>query len=146
MEKGIVISKPVSMGNQADITASDYLEYLGYDEFIKNNYWPLLLISLPVLILIEILYMVMMKMILLKVLIYNTGLFSLIDWIFNVITTGFYYALLIFVLNSIYSKTPFTIQNINVYLKKNIISVSLALVIINIVTQIGIILLSRTIK
>ena len=105
-------------------------------DFVRKNYWPIFIISVPILILNEIINVVLYRLFL-----DNENLLFLLTFSFGLLLNGLLGVTLIYIIYNIHLKKSFTRQEITDFILKNIIYVSVCLFIINFVTRIGIILL-----
>lgn len=105
--------------------------------FIKNNYWPLVIIGLPVFVILEIIGVSLTNMYL-----DNEDAFSaLLTIIVQFFINGFVVLLFIYLINSVHTKTSFSLNDVINFVLKSIFPVSLAMWAIKLVTTLGLILL-----
>ena len=105
-------------------------------DFIRKNYWPVFIISVPILIVNEI-----VNLILYNLFLDNENILFLLTFLFGLLLNGLLGVTLIFIIYNIHFKKSFTKSEISHFILKNIIYVSVCLFVINFVTRIGIILL-----
>lgn len=106
-------------------------------DFVKKHYWPLLILSFPIVFTFEVLKIILYKIDMSS----SISYFSFINILLYFLYSGVFVSVIVFSVDKLYNNIPFGFTELRTFLFRNFLILALSSFIIGILVRIGFILL-----